>query len=288
MNLEGLFTQTTLTWDEALAQDQLTLNGNAASEAALQRTAQYLNQIRTRYGVQAHAQIESANNFPTGAGIASSASGFAALAVAATAAAGLDLPEHELSALARLGSGSASRSVPSGFVRWQVGQDHASSYADSIAAPNHWELVDLIAIVSQGHKAVGSTEGHALADTSDLQAGRLHHVQARYETCQQAILERDFATFAEVVEQDSNLMHAVMMTSVPPLFYWLPSSIGIMHAVKTWRADGLQVCYTLDAGPNVHCITTAQDAPHVQAKLQTMGGILEIKRANVGGGAQVV
>ncbi len=152
-----------------------------------------------------------------GAGIASSASAFAALALAASAAAGLKLSEKDLSRLARRGSGSACRSIPGGFVEWQAGQDDDTSYAVSIAPPEHWALVDCIAIVSQEHKPTGSAEGQALAHTSLLQAARLADAPRRLEICRRAILDRDFAAFAEVVELDSNLMHAVMMTSSSPL-----------------------------------------------------------------------
>src|SRR5664279_3207660 len=139
MNLDGLYTQTTVIWKAKLTADQLTLNGQVDTSAALERVAAHLTLLRRHLPVTNYAAVESVNNFPTGVGIASSAAGFAALTVAAVAAAGIDLSEHELSTLARLGSGSAARSVPTGFVEWRTGDTHKESYAESFAPPDHWK-----------------------------------------------------------------------------------------------------------------------------------------------------
>ncbi|MBZ0297526.1 MAG: diphosphomevalonate decarboxylase, partial [Anaerolineae bacterium] len=265
MNLDGLYTQTKVSWDEQFNQDRLNLNGTEETGPALKRVTQHLDVIRERLDIDLQASVESSNNFPTGAGIASSAAAFAALTVAAVEAAGAQLSERELTTIARLGSGSASRSIPAGFVEWYAGQTHEDSYAESVAAPDYWDLVDVIAVVSNEHKAVGSREGHRSAATSDLQDARVAGAEERLRVCKSALLARDFATFADVVERDSNLMHAVMMTSRPPLFYWLPTTLLVMEQVRQWRqADGLNVCYTLDAGPNVHCICVREDAEDVR------------------------
>lgn len=292
MNLHGLFAETCVTWDDSLATDRFVLNDRERDDESLQRVIAHLDLMRARLGITARAQVNSANNFPTGAGIASSAAAFAALTVAAAAAAGADLSEHELTTLARRGSGSASRSVPTGFVQWHLGETganaDASSYAESIAAPDYWDLVDLIAVVSQAHKPVGSSAGHRSADTSDLQAARVAGAEERFNRCKQALLERDFAAFADVVEHDSNLMHAVMMTSQPPLFYWLPPTLTIMAQVRAWRAEGLRVCYTLDAGANVHCLCLSDDSAEIEARLRAGEGVVEVLRAAPGGPAEVV
>lgn len=288
MNLAGLYTETRVTWDATLTADTLTLNGEPASEAARERVAAHLEALRARLGLRAYAAVISANNFPMGAGIASSASAFAALTVAAVHAAELDLSERELTTLARLGSGSASRSVPGGFVEWHTGATHEDAYAVSIAPPDHWDLMDVIAIVSGEHKKTTSQAGHRTAETSDLQAARVAGAGERFRMCKEALLTHDFARFAEVVEHDSNLMHAVMMTSRPPLFYWQPATLSLMEAVREWRAEGLRVCYTLDAGPNVHCICVRDDAQAVSERLQTVSGVKDIRQARPGGPAQVV
>lgn len=287
MNLNGVFTRTTVTWDSDLSADTLTLNGQPAAEGALARVAEHLEFIRERLNLGDYARVDSENNFPMGAGIASSAAAFAALTIAAVAAAGAELSERELSTIARLGSGSASRSVPTGFVEWHKGNSHETSFSESFAIPEHWGLVDVIAITSEAHKEVGSRVGHTSAMTSDLQLARVAGAEERVEKCRSAIMSRDFAAFADVVEYDSNLMHAVMMTSRPPLFYWQPASLIVMDAVRRWRAEGLRVCYTLDAGPNVHCIALSEDAIEIEKRLLTLEGVLGVRSAGVGSGAVI-
>ena len=289
MNLDGLYTETTVIWDEKNDPDSLVLNNEIQTGQALTRVVKHLSLIREHLpDLPHHARVISTNNFPMGAGIASSAASSAALTVAAVGAAGIEVSEKIMSALARLGSGSASRSIPTGFVEWHKGVDHQSSYAESIATPDYWDLADVIVVVSDSHKKVGSTEGHQSAHTSDLQAGRLLHVNNRLKTCKEALLNRDFKSFAEVVEEDSNLMHSVMMTSHPPLFYWQATSVTIMQEVKQWREGGLQVCYTLDAGPNVHCICIRKEVPQVIDRLKTLSGILDVRVAGVGRGAHLI
>jgi len=288
MNLDGLFTTTTVNWDESLNADTLTLNGQNSTDAALERVSIHLSLIRERLNMSHFAHVESTNNFPMGAGIASSASAFAALTMAAVDATGETLSEAELSTIARRGSGSASRSIPSGFVVWHQGDSHESSYAESIASPSHWNLVDVIAVVDEGHKKTGSQAGHKTAPSSDLQNARVKGAQARFDTCKQAIFDKDFDTFAEVVEYDSNLMHAVMMTSRPALFYWKPATLTIMEEVRNWRSNGINVCYTLDAGPNVHCICLAEHADTIKANLATIDGVKDILTARPGGATTIL
>lgn len=283
MNLDGLETVTTVRFDPALPADRLILDGREQGGEALARVSRHLDHIRTLAGTWRRALVISRNNFPTGAGIASSASAFSALTVAACAALGLRLSERQLSALARLGSGSACRSVPGGFVEWYAGRDHDSSHAQSIAPPEHWALVDLVAIVSSAHKAVGSTSGHALAPTSPLQAARVADAPRRLGICREAIYRRDFEALAEVIEQDALMMHAVMMTSSPPLIYWLPATLHIMQAVQQWRQAGLPVAFTIDAGPNVHVITTTEFRAQLSERLAQMEEVGHVLEAGPGG-----
>ena len=287
MNLEGLFTRTRVSFDEDLDADILVLNGQDVVGSALSRVSALLDQVRGMVGKKLFAQVESCNNFPMGAGIASSAAAFAALSLAAARAIGLELPEAELSRLARLGSGSACRSIPGGFVEWQPGQGDADSFAVSIAPAEHWKLVDCVAVIETGHKPVGSTQGHALASSSPLQAARVADAGRRLNRCRNAILKRDFKALAEVVELDSNLMHAVMMTSTPPLFYWEPASVQLMKAIPVWRHEGLPVCYTLDAGANVHAICPAEAAGQAVEQLSQQPGVQQVLQATVGGPARV-
>lgn len=288
MNLAGLETKTHARFDADLTSDSLILNGKTAPEAALARAKTMLDRIREMAGISIPAEVVSENNFPTGTGIASSASAFAALAVAASAAAGLQLDEIELSRLARTGSGSASRSVPGGFVEWQGGSTHQDSFAFSIASPEYWTLVDCVTIVSTEHKPTGSTEGHALADTSPLQAARVADAPRRLDICRRAIRTRDFATLADIVELDSNMMHSVMMTSNPRLIYWQSATLAVMDAVQRWRAEGLPVCYTIDAGPNVHVLCEVAYQQPVEKRLLELPGVLQVLSATPGGPARLL
>lgn len=285
MNLDGLHARTTVRFAEGDAQDALTINGKSVTGAGLERVSAILDEVRAAAGFRLKGQVASENNFPTGAGIASSAAAFAALSVAATKAAGLDWSEAQLSKLARHGSGSACRSIPSGFVEWVMGTGDDDSVAHSIADPEDWALADCVAVVSTGHKTVGSTEGHALAPTSPLQAARVADVPRRLEICRNAILARDFDSFGAIIELDSDIMHAVMMTSNPALFYWQPATLTVMRAVREWRAAGIPAAYTIDAGPNVHVLCPQAHSASIAAKLRELPDVLDVLTANVGGAA---
>ena len=276
MNLAELETRTRVTFDSSFPIDMFDLNGKRQNGQILDRTLKHLNLLRGLRGISTHAHIMSENNFPTGAGIASSASGFAALTLAAVTALGLDISEIDLSRLARRGSGSACRSIPAGFTEWQKGNNDLDSFAFSIAAPEHWSLTDCIAVVEEENKPTGSTEGHKLASTSPLQAARVADSIRRLEICRSAIKNKDFQALSEIVELDSNLMHAVMMTSHPALFYWQPASLNIIKSVQSWRKSGLYAAATLDAGPNVHVLCESADSDNVSHRLRSMPGVKEV------------
>jgi len=287
MNLDGLYTRTQVKFEPELESDRLQVNQQEIKGPGLARVISLLDWVRLRSGRNTPALVISENNFPMGAGIASSASAFAALALAASAAARLELTEHELSRLARMGSGSACRSIPGGFVEWLPGEDDLSSYAVSFAPPDHWDLVDCVAIISQEHKKTGSTEGHFLANTSPLQAARVADAPRRLEICRQAVLRRDFEALAWIIEQDCNLMHAVMLTSNPQLLYWQPGTLSVMHAMQLWRRQNLPVCYTIDAGPNVHVICERWAVNTIVSHLEAVPGVTRVLVAGPGGPARL-
>lgn len=288
MNLDGLSTRTKVTFSASLGTDSLRIGERPVTGPGLKRVIIFLDLVRQMAGLNQRAEVVSENNFPSGAGIASSASAFAALALAASKAAGITLTQRVLSRLARRGSGSASRSIPGGFVEWQAGTEEADSFAASIAPPEHWDLVDCVAIVSAGHKKTGSTQGHALAGTSPLQTARVTDAPRRLDLCRRAVLDRDFDALAAVVELDSDMMHAVMMTSNPGLFYWQPASITIMDAVRKWRGRGIPVCYTVDAGANIHVICPREQAEGVERSVRELPGVQDVLVSGVGGPARIV
>lgn len=287
MNLDGLFTRTTVAFTSS-KQDSLVINTREISGKGLERVSYILDLVREAAGLNEKAEVTSENNFPTGAGIASSAAAFAALALAASQAAGLNLSEAELSRLARRGSGSASRSIPAGFVEWQMGKSEEDSFSFSIAPVNHWNLADCVAIVNSTHKKTGSTEGHAIAGTSPLQNARVEDAPRRLQICRTAILNKDFEAFANIIEHDSDMMHSVMMTSNPPLMYWQSATVGIFHEVRSWRASGIPVGYTVDAGANVHVLCLGEYAKMVEKRLRELPGVGDVLAAGVGGAAKLV
>ena len=288
MNLEELTTRTRITFDQAFSSDIFDLNGLRQSGPALQRVVTHLNVIRGIRGIATRAHVMSENNFPIGAGIASSASAFAALTVAAVNAMGLEMSEKDLSRLARRGSGSACRSIPTGYTEWYRGSSDIDSFAVSIAKPNHWDLVDCIAVVAAAHKKTGSSEGHKIASSSLFQAVRVADADRRIDRCRDALLARDFDALAEIIEEDSNMMHTVMMTSRPALFYWEPATIEIMKAVQTWRKTGIPAAYTIDAGPNVHIFCESKALENVKHRLASIPGVKEVLVAHPGSGAKIV
>jgi len=287
MNLDSLTTQTTVEIQPNLPADKLIINGRDAARKATERISVVMDLVRKMSNRNDYALVSTVNNFPVGSGIASSASGFAALALAASVAYGLILSEKDLSRLARRGSGSACRSVPSGFVEWQAGTSDYDSYAFTIAPMEHWDLVDLIAIVDKSHKKTGSTEGHQLAYTSPFQHARVEDAQRRLRMCKQALRDLDFTRFAEVVELDCLMMHAVMMTSTPDLMYWKPATLEVIQKVTSLRAQGLPVCYTIDAGANVHIITLKDNQSIIRDEIHKMNSVHSILASGPGGSVYI-
>lgn len=289
MTLSAAVTTTTIEFTPDLAVDKLTLNGEAAGQAAVHRAAVHLDHLRRLAGVDHRAHITSANSFPTGAGIASSASGFAALTVAAAAALGLDLPEAELSRIARLGSGSASRSIAGGFVEWYAGARHQDSYAVQIAPPEHWDLVDVIAIVSAEEKEVGSSAGHPLAHTSPFYQARLGELQRTLPLMRKAIFDKDLELFGDLLEAEAISLHVASMTSRPSILYWTAGTMTLLHALRRWRQQGEAVGYfTIDAGPNVHIITERPQVPALLERLAQLDCVTNTLVCSAGAGAQVL
>jgi len=288
MNLASLSTTTTVSINPKLNSDSLELNGSTQTGPPLRRTQQYLNLLRKIFKREEFLDIKSTNDFPMSAGIASSASAFAALSTAIAHLYRLRLQQKELSAIARLGSGSACRSIPPGYCEWKTGSSHEVSFAITIAPEHHWALWDCIALVESKPKEVSSTKGHSRADSSPLQYARIMDTPRRLDICRTAIINKDFGSLSEIIELDSNAMHAVMMTSKPPIMYWQPTSLLIMHEVKNMRHKGIAAAYTLDAGSNVHVICTEESYQKVEDNLQDIPGVIEVIKSPSGGGACLI
>ncbi len=221
------------------------------------RIIAHLDRIRALAQTNVCLTVTTENSFPAAAGIASSASGFAALTVAAAAALGLVLSEKELSSLARLGSGSACRSIPDGFVKWEW------EYARSLYQPDWWDLSDIIVIVDEGKKSVSSSAGHDAAQSSPFFQKRLDALPGRMARCEAALKRKDFRALGEVIEEECLDMHHVMQTQNPPLYYWNDETRAIMKEVQKRE---IPAYFTIDAGPNVHILCEAKDETRVVKK----------------------
>ncbi len=276
MNLSEVFTNTRVRFDDNLKRDTVYIDGKPAQEKEKHRVITHVNRIRRLGKIKARVEVESNNNFPPGTGMASSASGFAALTMAASAAANLRLSKKQLSILARLGSGSACRSIPEGFVEWKMGKNSDDSYAVSIFPSNYWQIRDVIAVVGENSKKVSSAEGHLLSESSPFFRARIKGMKKKTIDMKKAIKDKNFVEFGELLEAEAINMHAVMMTSTPSLYYWMPETLRVMLAVQNWRDKGTRCYFTIDAGPNVHVICPVEDADLIQRKLRRISGMNKV------------
>lgn len=258
---------------------------NPPSEKAAERlkqhfvlVQQYLKDIGRNIPAAVSILIES--TIPPAIGLASSAAVFSALAEAYAAfVTDKPLRREEVSILARLGSGSAARSVLGGYVALgNHGEGIGSAYANQIADENHWELHDIIIVPSKEEKKVGSTEGHAKASTSPLFAARLKEIPRRMKECTDAIKAKDFEKLRIVSEEDALEMHRVMETQSPSLHYLSEETHRIIREVEKLRtSEKLDVLFTMDAGPTVHLICTDEARSTVQAFAEAQKGCIVFK-----------
>lgn len=288
MNLSESYTTTTVDFSDQYREDEVIFLDDTITGSERKRITSHLDRIRDIAKISTRAKVVTKNSFPKGTGVASSASGFAALTVAASNAAGLSLSERELTILARIGSGSACRSIPDGFVVWDKGISSDSSTAHSIARPDYWDLRDVLCIVDTSMKKITTSEGHESVESSPLWKSRLESVDVRMSRILEAFEKKDFNRFGETLEEDSDSMHTVMQTQTPPLYYWRETTVMVMKAVRQWRVDGLAVYYTIDAGPNVHVLCESHSENLVKKKLSELTGIERIISNAPAKGAHIV
>ncbi len=293
---EQLKTRTTVFFSPKFKKDELWLNGKKMdlNDKETGERLQQLDVIRKKAGISEKALIVSLNCFPTAAGFASSAAGLAALAVAASSAAGLNLSSEELSILARLGSGSASRSVLGGFVEWKKGSERggSDSVAVQIAPETHWpELRNVIAITNPEKKKISSRAGmKQTIATSTLYPARVQYVEKAAEEMKKAVLAKDFQKFAELTMRESNNMHAVMLDTWPPIMYLNDISREIIYALHELNAaEGKTIAaYTFDAGPNTHIYTLESNVPIVLKILKRIPGVIKTMVCRIGHGPKLL
>jgi diphosphomevalonate decarboxylase len=291
LTLDQLSTRTLVNWNEATGPDQVWLNGQPAPEHQRAKVQAFLDLVRQRAHFHGSARVESHNNFPTGAGLASSASGFAALALAATRAAGLDLSRRELSALARQGSGSACRSIFGGFVEWQRGEaaDGHDSYAHPLDETPDWPLLMAVLVLNDQPKALSSGDGMArTVATSPLYEGWRRSIDTDLAAMRDAIAAHDFSALGSLMEHNALKMHATALAARPAVIYWQAATLALLNRIQTLRAEGLECYVTIDAGPNLKVLLRERDWTAFASALADSPEILRIIPCRPGPGASLL
>ncbi len=290
MTLSGLTTQTELEFAD-VPHDLIVLNGTTLEGKGATKLSTFVDRIRDASGEYRRVRMTSNNNFPTAAGLASSASGFAALTVAAAAAAGLELSPRELSVLARQGSGSASRSIPGGFVHWHRGElaDGTDSFAESVAPPDYWDLACLVLVTVRGEKDIPSTAGmNQTMATSPYYQAWVDSVAGDITEALAAIATKDFEKLADVAERSCLAMHASALAAKPGVLYWNAKTVDLIHSVRSLRSQGIPCFFTIDAGPHVKVFCEAAHADRLKLVFEQDPNVIQIIMASPGAGARVV
>jgi diphosphomevalonate decarboxylase len=246
--------------------DSVKVNGTAQDP---ERFAPFFDGLRQALGTTMRFRAWSSNNFPTAAGLASSSSGFAALAGACARAAGLDPPLSDLSRIARAGSASAARSVFGGFVVLPAGGRRARQ----VAGPEHWpDLRIVVAVIDTGPKPVSSRRG-----MEETRSGSPYYFSWIKESSQllpealRALRDKDIELLGETARRSYSLMHGAILGCRPPLLYWLPGTVAAIHACAGLRASGIGAWETIDAGPQVKVLCLAPDVAEVSSALESLG-----------------
>jgi diphosphomevalonate decarboxylase len=291
LTLSPLFTETSVELSPALAHDELLLNGSPALGGELARACELLDRVRAEAGVTLHARIETQNHFPTASGLASSASGFCALAAAARRAAGLAFDPTRISALARRSSASAARSAFAGFAELPAGLPGDDSLAAHAIAPAaHWNVRIVVAVTAEGRKAVGSTDGMTHTKTSSpYYEPWVRAAPALADQVRRGVLERDLARLGPAMEQSTLAFHACALAADPGLLYFQPATLAAFACVRELRASKRAEVYaTMDAGPHVKALCHAEQVSTVKEALEATPGVLRTIVAEPGPGVELL
>jgi diphosphomevalonate decarboxylase len=286
MTLAALSTVTRVHFDAKAPADELVLNGQPQELTAHSKVRALLDRVRRARGIELRARVESSNDFPTASGLASSASGFAALSLAACRAAGLRWNELALSDLARSASVSAARSIFGGFVALEAGSTEAEALAVPAAAR---ELVMVVAVTDPGPKAVGSTAAMQLTQASSpYYASFRESAPLAYREVRSALLAGDLERLGEAMEHSTLLLHACMFAARPALIYWNAATVSALECARELRRGGTFAYFTIDAGPHVKVLTQRDQSLKVSAALAAVPGVSRVIVSGIGAGARLV
>jgi diphosphomevalonate decarboxylase len=287
MTLDGFWTNTTVRFCAETGEDEVVLDGVPLAGEPRQRVTGFLDFLRSRTGRVGRAVVHSVNTVPTGAGLASSSSGFAALALAASSACGLSLDQTELSRLARRGSGSASRSIFGGFALWHSGHDDESSYAEPVPSAG-FDPVMVVALVNTARKTVNSREAmRRTVETSPLFRSWAGSAVADLKEMRDAVARGDLDAVGEIAERNALGMHATMLSARPAVRYFTPTTVTVLDSVLELRRAGVSAYATMDAGPNVKILCHRSDAALVADAVDAAAGCPTLV-AGVGPAARLV
>jgi len=288
--LEGLGTEAAVAFCGGSEADRVVIDGVDAAGEEASRVARFLDLVRARARRRERASVAMRSTVPRGIGLASSAAAFAALALAASRAAGLALDPPELSALARRGSGSAARSIFGGFVEWHRGEraDGVDSFAEPLAPVDHWDVRTVVAVTSTAPKMVSSRDGMLRTAASPFYPAWVAGAEGDLAETRAAIRARDLEALGLVAEHSALKMHAAALAARPPLVYWRPATVDCIHRVWALRAEGVPAFFTIDAGPQVKVLCAPADAPRVAAALEAVPGVERIVTCRPGRGAELI
>ncbi len=288
VTLDALWTRTRVAFDPTLTTDRFSLNGREDADG-LGRVSQCLDRLRRLADVPQYAVVESCNNFPTGAGLASSASGFAALVAAAAHALGLALDPPALSRLARRSSGSAARSVFGGFVLLPAAVSPEDDVpAEPLLDEHAWPLEVVVAVTAQTSKTIGSTEGmRRTADTSAFYEAWVSSNGPDLSEARGAVMSRDFEALTSVSERSCLKMHGLMLSADPGLVYWNGATVECIHRIRELRRRGTGVFFTLDAGPQVKAVCLPGSTEEVSRALADTPGVMDVMVSRLGRGVHL-
>jgi len=281
----------TLRVGQSISRDRVFIDGIEDTGEIQNHFVRHLNIMREHTGFRGKVEVLTRKSFPVGSGLAGSAASASALAEAFAGLIERNSDRRLVSIMARQGSGSAARSVFGGFVMWQKGNDNATSYAEQLFDENHWDIRNVIALVSSAPKKVSSFEGMRISKETcpkSLYSTFSRAADLHIEEMRAAIAQRDIGKLGTYYETENTLFRKVCLQSIPALDYWNKPTHDIFDKVLALRKEGLPVYAGTDAGPNVHILTSANHVERVIATFKGMEAIQELVHCRVGEGSHLI